>query len=353
MLLVSLLFAHLAFTRIALAQDGRVRLQLGTEGTLWAGQQVTLDLDLLTNGMSFSEIHFNIPAVEGAFLLQTDSSTVKLTERIDGESWQVLRYPLALYPQAGGELRIPPLQVRFRTAERFGAEPVVFDLETKAMTVVVAWPPGAPEGSLVVTTRDFDLSYNWTPVDGSLRPGEAVTLEVRRRAADTSAMLLPPLPRFETEGLASYPEAPEINDRSNRGALTGERHDRVTWVVEKAGAYRIPGIRFQWWDPHAERLREQLVPGMSFEAEPGPVGEGRDLAGQSAEAAIGRAWLALLALVAGISVWLLVDHATRRRLVSVLALQLARMRRATGAIYRRILPPPRALCSRVNPGPRP
>ena len=42
---------------------------------IWAGQQVTLDLDLKTTGFSFSNTHFNLPEVSGAFLMQTDTTT--------------------------------------------------------------------------------------------------------------------------------------------------------------------------------------------------------------------------------------------------------------------------------------
>jgi len=71
---------------------------------IWAGQQVTLNLDLKTTGFSFSDSHFNLPEVPGAFLMQTDTTTVKMTETIDGKTWQIIRYPLALYPQKAGQL---------------------------------------------------------------------------------------------------------------------------------------------------------------------------------------------------------------------------------------------------------
>ena len=86
-------------------------------------------------------------------------------------------------------------------------------------------------------------------------------------------MLLPPLPVFRTEGLASYPQTPEITDKTNRGDLTGVRNDSITWVVEKPGAFEIPGIRFQWWDPVNRELKQQIVPGMSLDIQPSAVDE--------------------------------------------------------------------------------
>ncbi|MBT8072866.1 MAG: hypothetical protein HKP21_04070, partial [Xanthomonadales bacterium] len=106
-----------------------------------------------------------------------------------------------------------------------------------------------------------------------MQSSDALTLTVSRSAADVAAMLLPSLPVFRTEGLAAYPQAPEISDRTNRGDLTGVRTDSIIWVIERAGKYEIPGIRFQWWDPVRNELQQRIVPGLSFDV-PAPASQG-------------------------------------------------------------------------------
>ncbi len=255
-----------------LAQDNEVRagvsISVEQDQDIWAGQQVTLDLDLKTTGFSFSNSHFNLPEVDGAFLMQTDTTTVKLTEKIDGQDWQIVRYPLALYPQKAGQLEIPSINVRFTTSAGFGSEEKAFEFQTEPLELTVKLPPGAKPGDLVVTTTSFDLEHDWQPARAITKTGDAVTLTVSRRAVDISAMLLPPLPVFRAEGLASYPQTPEINDKTDRGDLTGVRIDSITWVVEKPGTYEIPGIRFQWWDPDNRELKQQIVPGLSLDILP-------------------------------------------------------------------------------------
>ena len=244
-----------------LAQNDEVKagasISTNLDQEIWAGQQLTLDLDLKTTGFSFSNSHFNLPEVNGAFLMQTDTTTVKLTEMIEGEAWQIVRYPLALYPQKAGQMEIPPINVRFTTSAGYGSEEKAFEFQTEPLKLTVKLPPGAKPGDLVVTTRSFKLDYEWKPGSIVSKTGDAVTLTVRRRAGDISAMLLPPLPVFRTEGLASYPQTPEISDKTDRGDLTGVRNDSVTWVVERPGTYEIPGIRFQWWDPVNRELKQQ------------------------------------------------------------------------------------------------
>ena len=299
------------------AQDNDVRagvsISVESTGDIWTGQQVTLDLDLKTTGFSFSNTHFNLPEVNGAFLMQTDTTTVKLTEKIDGQDWQIVRYPLALYPQTAGQLEIPPINVRFTTAAGFGSEEKAFEFQTEPLALTVNLPPGAKPGDLVVTTSSFEMDHDWQPATAVTKTGDAVTLTVTRRAGDISAMLLPPLPVYKTEGLASYPQTPEVNDKTDRGDLTGVRIDSITWVIEKPGNYEIPGIRFQWWDPDRQQLKQQLVPGLSFDilpsAEESVVG-----AAENDKQSSGNSWPLLFLLVTvllGGSLWLLFKHKAR------------------------------------------
>jgi len=270
--MASLLFSvFLLFSAVAVADDepkADVHISVRQDGDIWMGQQVTLNLDLKTTGFSFSNTHFNLPEVSGAFLMQTDTTTIKFSEKIDGLSWQVIRYPLALYPQKAGRLEIPSIDVRFKTSAGFGSTEKAFNFQTEPLQIIVESPPGVKQGELVITTTSFELDYNWQPESAGAQTGDAFTLTVTRQASDISAMLLPPLPVFSTDGLAVYPQAPEIKDKSNRGDLTGERTDSIIWVVERPGTYNIPGIRFQWWDPDKHELKQQIIPGLKLDIPP-------------------------------------------------------------------------------------
>jgi hypothetical protein len=256
------------------AEDDHVKagVSIGFEQgqEIWMGQQITLNLDLKTTGLSFSNTLFNLPEVNGAFLMQTDTTTIKFSETIDGQDWQIIRYPLALYPQKAGQLEVPPINVRFSSSVGFGSTENDFEFQTEPLALTVRQPPGVKTGDLVITTTSLELDHDWQPKSENLHAGDAITLTVTRRANDISAMLLPPLPVFRHAGLAAYPQAPEVSDKTNRGDLTGERVDTIIWVVEKPGIYEIPGIRFQWWDPVGRELKQQIVPGLSLDIPSSP-----------------------------------------------------------------------------------
>ena len=267
--------AALLLPLLVFAQDSDLKagvdISIQQQQEIWAGQQVTVNLDLKTTGLSFSNSHFNLPEVSGAFLMQTDTTTIKLSEKIGGQTWQIVRYPIALYPQKAGRLEIPPIDVRFNTSSGFGSTEKAFNFKTEPLELTANLPPGVREGDLVVTTNSFELDYSWQPETATANVGDAFTLTVSRQAKDISAMLLPPLPVFRAEGLAAYPQAPEVSDKTERGDLAGQRTDRIIWVAEKSGQYDIPGIRFQWWDPNRRELKQQIVPGMGLDILPLPA----------------------------------------------------------------------------------
>jgi len=281
--------------------------------------------------------------------MQTDTTTIKTTKKIDNRDWQILRYPLALYPQRAGLLEVPPINVRFVTSAGFGTPSKAFEFVTQATQLTITLPPGVKPGDLVVTTDSFKLDYDWQPATGAANTGDAVTLSVIRKASDISAMLLPPLPVFRVEGLAAYPQTPGVKDQADRGDLTGERSDAITWIVEKPGVYKIPGIRFQWWDPGRKVLSEKVIPALELEVAANPAFASgpstQEMPGFRASPKVWGMVVALLALLVSLG-WLArpyLDPELRKALLDDLLLRFRK-------IYRKVIKPAKVLPPLNPPG---
>jgi len=270
------LLLQITSTRASTELQGQINFQADHEGAAWLGQEVELYLDLWSDGFSFGDQLFVLPEVVGAYLLQADSSTVKLNENRQGVQWQGLRYTFLLYPQRAGRLQVPSFEVRFSAAAGYGSEAAFFEFETPAVLIEARLPPGADPGALLVTTTSFTMESGWTPAldeegPAELKVGDAITLEVRRNARDVPGMVFAPLPEFEIDGLGVYPDSARVNDRINRGELTGARTDSVTFVCEREGSFEIPELRFQWWDPGQEVLSESVVPARQLKVAANPA----------------------------------------------------------------------------------
>lgn len=296
-----------------------IRFTPAREDPAWLGQEVELYLDLWSDGFSFGDQLFVLPEVPGGFLLQADSSTVKLSESRAGVTWQGLRYTLLFYPQTAGRLEVPPFEVSFTARAGFGSEPAVFRFHTEPLVLEARRPDGTRPGDLVVTTAEFRLEAAWDrdiPEGGALQlqTGDALTLQVRRQAADVPGMAFAPLPEPVIAGLGVYAAAPRVKDQVNRGELSGERTDRITFVCERAGRYEIPEWRFQWWDPLEQRLSERVIPALSLEVSVNPAYGPAAYAGEESRGGgkSGLVLVALLAALAGAAAWRLLGGRSRR-----------------------------------------
>jgi len=256
--------------------DAEIRLVAANDGPAWVGEKVDVYLDLWTRDLSFSGQAFTLPEARGGYLLQADSTTLKLTERRAGASWQGLRYVFSLYPQRPGTVTVPPFDVRFSTGAGYGSESRDWSFTTQELDVEVVLPPGAEAGALLVTTTEFSLDARWEPEPPEpgrieLKVGDALVLYVQRVARGVPGMVFAPLPELSVDGLGVYPDSPVVQDRVSRGDLTGTRTDRVTLVCERPGTYRLPALGFQWWDPERQTLNRDTVPGLTVEVIPNPA----------------------------------------------------------------------------------
>lgn len=254
----------------ALAIDARVRAGLELAGDAWIGQQVVLKVELLSDGLSFSGQRIHLPDVPGALVLEDAVSTVKLTEQVGGETWQVLSYRYPMFAQRAGRIELAPIAVAFDVSEGYGSEPVGFERQTKALSFEVRSPPGVDDPARLVTTTDFTLKVEVRPDPVGLKVGDALTRTITRTAPAVSGMAFAPLPTPVIPGVAVYPKSPEVDDHSSRGDLVGTRVESVTYVLQQAGKLTIPEIGLPWWDPGAEKLHTETIPALTLEVAVNP-----------------------------------------------------------------------------------
>ena len=253
------------------AIEARVRAGIKAGETTWVGQQVGLYVDIMTNGVRFGGQRIRLPEVPGALILEDAVSTVRLNEQIDGESWQILRYVYPMFVQREGQIEIKSINAEFNVYETFTSQPIAVEKASKEISLQVKRPPGVTDTRTLVSTSDFSISVTVSPEPESLIVGDALTQTVTRRASDVSGMAFAPIVVAEVSGIAAYPKVPDVDDRHNRGELTGTRVDSVTYVLEQVGEFEIPETRLLWWNPKSGRLNTETIPALSLTVEANPI----------------------------------------------------------------------------------
>ena len=228
-----------------------VRTTLKPDSGIVLGQPVHVLVDVLFPGEMERPPHVVMPDTPGAQILRYESQATTLTERIDGKDRVGQRFEFALYPRRGGKLVVPAPQVV--TFDRSGAE--MGRLAGTPVILEVSVPAGVDPSKPVVAARTFTLEQSWQPdPTGAFKAGDAIVRTIVRRAPDVPGMAMLDLDFAAPQGVRVYRDPPQTDDRVDRGDLTGQRTDKVTYVFERGGSFPLEAVVQPWWDLASGRL---------------------------------------------------------------------------------------------------
>jgi hypothetical protein len=301
-LLLALAFASPSARAQRANPDVVVRTSLKPESGAVIGQHVALFVDVLFRGEMPRPPRVTIPDMPGAQAFRFETQATTMSDTVNGESYTGQRFEFAVYPRRGGELVIPPAVATL--LDKAGDE--MGTAKGEAVPTQVSVPVGVDPSQPVIATSNLTLDEQWAPnPTTAFTAGDALVRILTRTAEEVPSLAMRDLAFPAPEGVRVYRDTPESEDKIDRGALTGRRVERVTYVFETAGTFRLPAISQPWWDLGAGRLQtaEGKSVSVSVSAAPAAAPNGTSLR----DAAFWRDpsnWLKPVSLLAGIAVGL-------------------------------------------------
>jgi len=292
------------FSRATVAQqsdpDVIVRTSAKPQSGAVIGQHVALFVDVLFRGEMPRPPRVTIPDMPGAQVFRFETQATTMTDIVNGESYTGQRFEFAVYPRRGGELVIPPAVAKLldKTGDVAGTA------KGEAVRTQISVPVGVDPSQPVIATGNLTLDEQWAPnPNAAFKAGDALVRTITRTAEDVPSLAMRDLVFAAPDGVRVYRDAPQSEDKIDRGTLTGRRVDRVTYVFETAGTFRLPAVSQPWWDLGAGRLQTAAGGGISVSVSPAPVAEPRGMPPWGA--AFWREpsnWLKIVILLAAIAV---------------------------------------------------
>lgn len=92
----------------SLAADPIARASLQSKGTLYVGQQVLIDVDVLVPNYFLQPPQFPLFDLPGATVALQDGQALNLNETIDGVAYSGIQRTYIVVPQRDGEFTLPP-----------------------------------------------------------------------------------------------------------------------------------------------------------------------------------------------------------------------------------------------------
>jgi hypothetical protein len=256
--LASALWLWLCFCLASLAADPVVvRVKLEPKENVVIGQRVRLLVDVLFPGEMPYPPRVAAPKVSGAQVFRFESQATTISDQIGGVTYAGQRFEFALYPRRGGELAVPAVTATLldRAQNETGTA------SAPATRLRVAVPPGVDASQPVIAAAQATMTeQDGAPTGRQVQIGDAWRRAIERRAEDVPGLAMPAFDFVAPAGVRVYADPPQINDKSERGSLTGERIDQVTYQFETAGTFVIPALTQTWWDLNTKAARTITLP---------------------------------------------------------------------------------------------
>ncbi len=288
------LLAGLSFA--GAAAPAFVKEKLVKSEKIWLGQRLTLQVTLYTTSSFSGSTRFELPEVSGMLIMENEDRPLIGSEKIDDISYIFKRHDIILFPLRPGKLQVPSFKVDF--SFRSGAGSVVGRRSTtRPLKFRVLKIPGVDSRRPVITTTSLKIDERWEPQPGQFQVGNALVRTITFAADDLPGMLLPPIVPQKIDGLGLYLKPPHLEDQRQRGLFTGRRTETITYVCERKGSFIIPELKFQWWNPEDETLRQVVLKEVEIKVSASPFFEKEGQAGSVPGALSSFSWKWLVLII--------------------------------------------------------
>ncbi|MCU9849445.1 hypothetical protein OEZ60_15700 [Defluviimonas sp. WL0024] len=243
------------------------------------------------------------PAMEIPSVRVRVASSGPTSRRIDGATWAGVSRRYLLTPMIAGNFALPAQEVAVSWAdpETNAARETLLATEPIAFSGVV--PAGAEGLDPFIAADTLTIEQSIEGETEGLAPGDSVIRNVTVMVGGASPMFLPVLlPAHDIPGFRAYAKEPVVEEREERGVLSGTRKESVTLIAEGGGTGEAPAIMLDWFNlatGEVETARADPVP-LSVEGPPvslAPVEAPRDWRRIAGAALAGAVGLALLGVV--------------------------------------------------------
>ncbi|UVA81867.1 hypothetical protein [Pandoraea commovens] len=241
-----------------------IRAHLEPVGNVVAGTQVKLVVDILTTTWLTDAPDWPLFDMPGAIVTLPDEQARNLSETIGDERWFGVSRAYRIAPQAGQRYTVPSFVIHVLPGGATG--PVA--LHTPSLSFVATVPPGAQGMAVFFPTSGLSVSQKIEPSPSHLQVGDTITRTITQRATATEAILIPPAPLADVDGLQRYMRPAQTADdlQGGRGLVAGVRTDSAMYVVNRSGHIELPAIEIEWWNTSAQRREHVSLPAISLSA---------------------------------------------------------------------------------------
>ncbi|NMP17445.1 BatD family protein [Thalassotalea sp. Y01] len=232
-----------------------------TEQPLVATQQVVFAIELRSQMPFAQDFSVSYIDIEGCVVIQPTGAAQSTVAQVDGETWNVQRRNVIVYPLESGDFRLPMITVNAELRNEQGQLQTRV-LKTPSPSFQVTDKNLENKGQTVLASPNvsFTVSSN-IDKQKSLSLGSAVTFTYTLSADKQHVLMLPKFVIEELPATEKYvkPVVDEDEFQRFKKFNIATRSQQVTYILQQEGSYVFPEQRISWWDLKTDSLQTEVI----------------------------------------------------------------------------------------------
>ncbi len=260
----SLIFYLVLFTYKAQSQVS-VNVDLNRK-TVYVQQPFHVTITVYTKTWFTAPLEFGNLQIPNAFIVPFDKTQPGIFT-VGGKQLPGIQFYYIVFPYKAGEFTVPPLEITAQSPPEGSSQTRKIVLHTTPQSFVVKDVPAElkKKGAWFVA-KDVTLHEKWEPDLKDLKTGDVIKRIITINAKGTLPQFIPDLNEQEIlKWTSSYPEEPILKDTRGNGDANGESVQMITYLLEKAGNYTIPGVNLSFWNPYSAKVESRATQSISIQ----------------------------------------------------------------------------------------
>ena len=249
-----------------------------SSASVYVQQELVLSVQILFSIPLYDDNRLSALDISDA-LVQQLGETRKFDTIIDGVRYQGFELKYAIHPQTAGQLTIPSLTFSGVAADP--REPFIGGIFSSSGRPVQARSPeievtvkprpdNFPASEPWLPARQLTIAEQWSQPLNNLKVGDAITRTITVTANGLSAAQLPPILMPQPEGVNSYPDKSNTQDRDTLKGIQGQRTDSIAMIPTQPGKITLPAINYPWFDTDSGEVRMATIAAIDIDVAPAP-----------------------------------------------------------------------------------
>ncbi len=198
--------------------------------------------------------------IPNAFIVPFDQTQPGMFT-IGGKQYPGVQFYYIVFPYSTGNYTVPPIEVTVQSPPEGSstAQQQILKTDPKSFTVNDI-PASLKKMGAWFVARDVTMHEQWSPALDAPKVGDVVRRTLTIDAQGTLPQFIPNLSEQENVDWAStYPQEPVLTDTRAGGDANGRSVQTITYLLEKAGDFTLPGITLSYWNPYTARTETHTI----------------------------------------------------------------------------------------------